>query len=701
MAATFTYISDLRVIGVMYAFGPVAGGQGVAIAGEGFVSGATVTFGGVAATGITVQSTQLIYATTPAHAAGSVGVTVTNPDGTSATLSAGYLYQTADPDFIASSLSGLRRPQAIQINHSLGQPKTCTLTTEVEPVGEQECQISVFGKVLFDGVIQFSEMRSEGDPLTQVWDVELTDNTAKLDYRRPVGVYYNTSVTTIVTNLVTGYAPGFRLHVTTGLATISIKFKGNDTFSQCLDALAKFVNGHWYIEGIDLWFYTTDPGNNNPDSLTELNTDLLTEPEPKLSMNYRSIRNRIHLRGRGGVTAQVDDVTSQQTYRVREFFIEDTNIRTRSGLISRGNVELQNFAFPIPQLTYQTRDLKTGVGKYITANLTNPPITGTYLIQSVTIDQIHEADELKPRFSVVASPVRFEFMDVVRSTLARADRNVIPELAGDVETDDETGEIKIPVGTVTHDQLAGCIPPDKLNPSGVTAGTYGAAATVPVITVSPSGQVTVATGQSIQIGTSQVTGLDTTLAGVELTARKNQPSGYMGLTAGSKPAIPIALNDLSDVEIGVPAQGHTLVYDAATSQFKNATGQAGLARETLTFTLGTLPAESVVEGSLDLTWHTALLLELRCLQDLVLTLYASAERKAYDPRTFPSEADPPSGMGILGEFAFDPDTEEVSIAPSVSLHNDEVDSTLLYYRAYNPLVTPAVVSIDMTIVGLE
>jgi IPT/TIG domain-containing protein/fibronectin type III domain protein len=74
--------------------GVIGGGTSVTISGTGFQPGATVTFGGVAATGVNVVNATTITAATPAHAAGAVNVAVTNGDGQSATLTNGYSYAT-------------------------------------------------------------------------------------------------------------------------------------------------------------------------------------------------------------------------------------------------------------------------------------------------------------------------------------------------------------------------------------------------------------------------------------------------------------------------------------------------------------------------------------------------------------------------------------------------------------------------------
>src|SRR5882672_4084153 len=79
------------------ASGPTSGGTSVTITGTNFVTGATVSFGGTAATNVSVVSATSITATTPAHAAGAVNVTVTNPGAQSGTLTNGFTYTAAAP----------------------------------------------------------------------------------------------------------------------------------------------------------------------------------------------------------------------------------------------------------------------------------------------------------------------------------------------------------------------------------------------------------------------------------------------------------------------------------------------------------------------------------------------------------------------------------------------------------------------------
>jgi len=71
--------------------GPTAGGTAVTITGTNFATGATVTFGGTAATNVVVVSSTSITATTPAGSAGAVTVTVT-VSGQSGSLTSGFTY---------------------------------------------------------------------------------------------------------------------------------------------------------------------------------------------------------------------------------------------------------------------------------------------------------------------------------------------------------------------------------------------------------------------------------------------------------------------------------------------------------------------------------------------------------------------------------------------------------------------------------
>ncbi len=83
--------------------GPVSGGTVVTLSGNGFQGGATVAFGGVAATSVTVVSGGSVNATTPAGLAGPATVRVANPDGQSVDLPGGFTYGNPTPTVVSVS----------------------------------------------------------------------------------------------------------------------------------------------------------------------------------------------------------------------------------------------------------------------------------------------------------------------------------------------------------------------------------------------------------------------------------------------------------------------------------------------------------------------------------------------------------------------------------------------------------------------
>lgn len=112
LASAFTYTgSGFTVTIVQPGSGTVNGGTPVTITGTGFKLGATVTFGGNAATGVMVLSATSILAVTPAGT-GSVTVTVNNPGGGTASWGSSWSYVTAGTQPAISALNPSSGPAA-------------------------------------------------------------------------------------------------------------------------------------------------------------------------------------------------------------------------------------------------------------------------------------------------------------------------------------------------------------------------------------------------------------------------------------------------------------------------------------------------------------------------------------------------------------------------------------------------------------
>jgi len=98
LPAGFLYVDDTAqatppaIAAVAPSAGPEEGGTLVQVSGTGFKDGATVQFGGEPAAGVAFNSPELLLATTPPHAAGTVSVVVANPDGLAAILPSAFTF---------------------------------------------------------------------------------------------------------------------------------------------------------------------------------------------------------------------------------------------------------------------------------------------------------------------------------------------------------------------------------------------------------------------------------------------------------------------------------------------------------------------------------------------------------------------------------------------------------------------------------
>lgn len=86
-----TTVGGATITTVAPATGDVAGGTVVTVTGTGFTTATAVNFGGTPGTAFSVTSDTEVKATTPAHAAGAVNVTVVRPGG-SVTKTNGFTY---------------------------------------------------------------------------------------------------------------------------------------------------------------------------------------------------------------------------------------------------------------------------------------------------------------------------------------------------------------------------------------------------------------------------------------------------------------------------------------------------------------------------------------------------------------------------------------------------------------------------------
>ncbi len=504
-ADDFEYLELLAVVAITAAFGPDTGGTAVQVLGNGFRAGSTVDVGGNPATSVVVQSAQLITAVTPAGS-GVADVLVTNPDTNTSLLAAAFTYLTAEElatlRFGASGGLDCVRYGSVRFQESRGQPRQGTLRTTSLPDDTRDVQIIAGGQVLITGVYGKITQLTEGKLTQLAWDVELVDYVARLNGVRPVGSWTDTSVSAIVSEILSRSAPGFTAHVEGGLPATTIQLDGSADFASVLSELAARASVdeavQWFVDGVDVWFFATYTGPNAPSVLDDDNPWLVrTDDAPvRLSYDYSQIRNRVKIVGAFNVVVTAEDAASQAQYGLRERIYRDTADGPDAGSVQallqqKADAELEAFKDPIPTLEYAIRDLNHRPGLTVVANLTNPPVNVSLLIQQVTIDQVGLAKGIRyepgmsprvqlpvrPRVQVTAYPVGFGFGDLMRATANAVAGSGTGGVLG------EGGGLSGVGGSLPAPNLRGqvhdsdvaddCLSSDKLSDSGVVAGTYG------------------------------------------------------------------------------------------------------------------------------------------------------------------------------------------------------------------------------------
>jgi hypothetical protein len=104
----FTYSGTApTVTGLSVTTGRAGGGRSVTITGTNLTGATAVSFGGTAATSFTINSPVSITAVAPAHAAGTIDITVTTPYGTSSTSGGDqFQYVSGSPPVVSSIYPG-------------------------------------------------------------------------------------------------------------------------------------------------------------------------------------------------------------------------------------------------------------------------------------------------------------------------------------------------------------------------------------------------------------------------------------------------------------------------------------------------------------------------------------------------------------------------------------------------------------------
>ncbi len=563
----------LEILSIEPSTGNIAGGDDIVILGRGFLGlatgNATVEFDGISATAILVESDERISCISPAHSLGDVDVVVTNTDGDTDTLEDGFTYEATGTETLFRYRSGAGAGQfmrldnpAPSITQTLGQPFTASFSAPLEPVGLAPISFIVEGQALFTGLVTGKKQRSEGAGKVPVWDCEATDLTCVLRRANPVGLFEDVSATLVILQIMAS-APGFSAAgVEPALDNVTVEFDGSTDLWSAITQVCGLVGAKAFLYQTTLYVFSESSSFDPPSDVTDDNP-YLCWPESGQAVTYdedfSQIQNIVTVRGAEGLQLTLQNAASiAQFGEIRGPVINDDTLTTYSELTARAQAVLDAYAQPIVTIGYATRDIKTYAGKTVFVDVSSPDILGEFVIQTVKIDQMEALGVgERPRFLVTAAPPSVPMSRAAGTAgilqkvvdLA-ANENKQPRLTGDVQAS-PGGRTTIPASSIAPSQLAGCIPSDKMEPTGVTPDTYGSAFLLPIFTVDEAGRITVASTDPVPVGKtdgSQTWTADQSFGGNLLNdvgapiagtdaANKDYVDGLLGGIGGSRPPV--------------------------------------------------------------------------------------------------------------------------------------------------------------------
>jgi hypothetical protein len=241
----------------------------------------------------------------------------------------------------------------------------------------------------------------------------------------------NNTATTGVTDATADGSLGATAPVTdtSGLTTVSGQVNAGSPTLLLSGTGAFSAGGGWTMNGIR---YTGISGNTltgipatGPGSITTTipyGTAIVAAPA------LTGVTGLVRARPRGAailVWVQRDDVAAQAAAAAREttavytsdgiheYRVSDER-RNEASLTALCDAYLVLFANPLVTVGYATRDVKTTSGKELVVTLTVPAISQTLTIQEVTITEIDLVPGTPPKYTVVASSLRYSLEGMLR-----------------------------------------------------------------------------------------------------------------------------------------------------------------------------------------------------------------------------------------------------------------------------------------------
>jgi len=221
------------------------------------------------------------------------------------------------------------------------------------PSAGDEIEIQDTGTVIFAGLLV--KISKETIGFIEKYSLEFKDWTEEIGNILVEQTYENDTVENIIADIFTdsnlsAYDGTTNVSDTTNVTRIVFD---NISVVEALDQLAELSGKHWYVSPAKKIYFFGDADIQAPFDLTDTNGKYIYS-SLKIDEDLTQIRNRVTVKGKGIAAVTVEDLTSQATYGIREYFDRDNDISASNEATQKANAILAAYRDPIKIVNFKT-----------------------------------------------------------------------------------------------------------------------------------------------------------------------------------------------------------------------------------------------------------------------------------------------------------------------------------------------------------
>ena len=252
-------------------------------------------------------------------------------------------------------------------------------TKSYVPAPNDEVEIIDTGVTIFKGLL--IKISKSMESFVERYNLEFKDWTEELSNTLVDQTYTNYTVEDIITDIFSGL-PAYDLTNISDTTVIGQVVSDNIPITNTLDKLAEMTNKYWYVSPNKEIFFFSASDIPAPFNLTDT-SGKYDYSSLTIDEDLTQIRNLITIKGKGVAAVTVEDLTSQATYGIKEYYERDEEILATSEATQKAEALLASFKDSIKVVSFRTLSEGLFAGQQITIQSTLRGINETLNIETV------------------------------------------------------------------------------------------------------------------------------------------------------------------------------------------------------------------------------------------------------------------------------------------------------------------------------